>query len=81
VTIDERIAFLVQSTESLHATVQEMAARSVRQDERTDRLDERIAALTRVVEIDAENIRSLANIASAHETRLDDLEGGAPPAA
>ncbi|MGA8027890.1 MAG: hypothetical protein WB992_12160 [Bryobacteraceae bacterium] len=33
-----------------------------------------VADLTRVVEIDAENIRRLANIAAAHESRLDDLD-------
>jgi hypothetical protein len=37
----------------------------------------RIEALTRAVEIDAENIRALARIAEAHQHRLDNIDGGA----
>ncbi len=61
-TIDERILFLVQSTESLHATVHEMTGQ--------------IQLHTEQLKIDAENIRRLANIAAAHEARIDDTEGG-----
>ena len=68
-TIDERIAFLVQSTESLHATAEEMTTQI---QEHTKQLQEH----TKQLEIDAENIRRLANIAAAHEERLEDLEGG-----
>ena len=60
-TIDERLEFLVRSTESLHATCQELHAA--------------VAEHTRQLAIDAENIRRLANIAAAHEDRLDGLEG------
>ncbi len=60
-TLDERIVFLFRSTESLHATAQEL--RAIVQEH------------TRQLEIDAENIRRLANIAQAHEHRLTNLEG------
>ena len=59
--IDERLEFLMRSTESLHASVQELHAVA--------------SEHTRQLEIDAQNIRSLANIAAAHENRLDNLEG------
>ena len=60
-TIDERLQFLLQSTESLHASVQEL--HGIVQEH------------TKQLQVDAENIRRLANIASSHEQRLDDLEG------
>ncbi|MBV9007838.1 MAG: hypothetical protein JO354_01560 [Verrucomicrobia bacterium] len=58
-TIDERLQFLLQSTESLHSSLQDLT---------TDvaQLRISIADLTRVVEIDADNIRRRANIAAAH---------------
>jgi hypothetical protein len=59
--IDERLEFLMRSTESLYASVQELHAV--------------VSEHTRQLEIDAQNIRSLANIAAAHEGRLDNLEG------
>jgi len=37
-----------------------------------------IAELKRVVEIDAENIRALANIAGAHQSRIEALESDRP---
>lgn len=67
-TIDERLQFLSQSTESLHASVHELHAIV---EEHT----KQIQAHTKQLEIDAENIRRLANIAMAHEQRLDDLKG------
>jgi hypothetical protein len=57
--IDARLQFLLQSTESLHATVHEM----------TDQIQKH----TEQLKIDAENIRRLANIAGAHEDGLEDL--------
>lgn len=59
-TIDERIQFLLQSTESLHASLQELTAN--------------VQEHSRQLEIDAENIRTLARIAEIHERRLSDLE-------
>jgi ABC-type transporter Mla subunit MlaD len=90
VTIDERIAFLVQSTESLHANLSEVTGQMQEQtrqmqeqtrqmQEHTWQLQEHTRQLqehTRQLEIDAENIRRLANIAASHEQRLDDLENG-----
>lgn len=70
-TIDERLQFLLQSTESLHSNVQDLTATVVE-------LRRSVADLTRVVEIDAENIRGLANIAAAHQARLDDLDNRLP---
>lgn len=67
-TIDERLQFLFQSTESLHAPVHELHSVVAQQTRQ-------IEAHTRQLEIDAENIRRLANIAMAHEQRLDNLEG------
>jgi hypothetical protein len=58
--IDARLQFLLQSTESLHATVHEMTGQ--------------IQKHTAQLQIDAENIRRLANIAGAHEDRLEDLD-------
>ena len=60
-TIDERLQFLLQSTESLHATVQEQASN--------------INLLIQATRENTANINSLARIAEAHEHRLDDLEG------
>ncbi len=60
-SIEERLEFLIRSTESLHASAQELHAVA--------------AEHTRQLEIDAQNIRSLANIAAADEHGLDELEG------
>ena len=61
-TVDERLEFLLKSTESLHAQVHELYG--ITQEH------------TKQLQIDAENIRSLARIAESHERRLSDLEGG-----
>jgi hypothetical protein len=53
-TIDERLEFLFRSTESLHESVQKLSAV--------------VAEHTRQLEIDAQNIRALANIAAAHQS-------------
>ena len=66
-TLDERLEFLFRSTESLHASCQELHAAAAEHSRQ-------IVEHTRQLEIDAQNIRSLANIAAAHQTRLDDLE-------
>jgi LPS O-antigen subunit length determinant protein (WzzB/FepE family) len=70
-TLDERIQFLVQSSESLHATVHEMTGQL---QEQTKQLQEH----TKQLELDAQNIRSLANIAGAHQMRLDQIDGLTP---
>jgi uncharacterized protein Yka (UPF0111/DUF47 family) len=68
-TIDERLVFLLQSTESLHASVHELHG-VVQQHTK------QVEQHTKQLEIDAENIRRLANIAQPHEQRIDDLESG-----
>lgn len=73
-TLDERIAFLVQSTESLHATAQERTAQVQAQSSQLEQLTTQVKEHTKQLEIDAENIRRLANIAASHEQRIDDLE-------
>ena len=64
-TIDERIERLTERHEVL-AQSMELAAHE---------WNARFNKLLSLVEIDAENIRSLARTAEAHEQRLDDLEG------
>ena len=76
--IDERLQFLLQSTESLHANVQELTAGLHELRESVAELRGSVSELKRVVEIDAENIRRLATIPSAHEGRLDDLDNRVP---
>jgi chromosome segregation ATPase len=66
-TTEERLQFLLQSTESLHSTVQELTGAVAD-------LRGTVADLTRAVGMNSENIRLLANIAAAHQTRLDDLD-------
>lgn len=68
-TIDERLQFLLQSTESLHASTQELHATVARHDAQ-------IADLIKAAKQDGENIAALARIAQAHEQRLSDLEEG-----
>ncbi|MBV9759530.1 MAG: hypothetical protein JO340_03110 [Acidobacteriaceae bacterium] len=70
-TIDERLQFLLQSTESLHSTVQEVVGG-------LQTLRESVAELRKAVESNSENILRLANIAAAHEQRLDNLDDRLP---
>jgi chromosome segregation ATPase len=79
-TVDERLQFLLQSTESLHSSVHELTdkveALTGKVDALTDKMDAltgSVAALRGVVEIDADNIRRLANIAAAHDGGIEDL--------
>ncbi len=60
-TIDERLEFLLQSTESLHATVHELSGT--------------VHELSKSVQADGENIRALARIAEIHERPISDIEG------
>ncbi|MBV8896490.1 MAG: hypothetical protein JO051_08255 [Acidobacteriaceae bacterium] len=75
-TIDERIAFLVQSTESLHATAAALTSQTQELTTQTQELTAQVREHTKQLQIDAENIRRLATIAAAHEERLEGLEGG-----
>ena len=71
-TVDQRLEFLLQSTESLHATVQQMTGQ-------IQQVSVQIQEHTKQLQLDAANIRSLANIAAAHQTRIEDLENGKQP--
>lgn len=77
-TIDERLQFLLQSTESLHSNVQDLTASVADLRGSVAELRGSVADLTRVVEMNAENIRRLANIAAAHQERLDNLDSRLP---
>ncbi len=61
-TVDERLEFLLKSTESLHETVHELSGQ--------------VTEHTKQLQIDAQNIRSLARVAESHEQRLSNLEDG-----
>ncbi len=63
--------------ESVAKRQDEMTARQQYHDEALERMDARIRQLITAVEMDAANIRSLANVAAVHERRLSDLEGDA----
>jgi ABC-type transporter Mla subunit MlaD len=70
-TIDERIEFLLQSTESLHANMQELHGTVAALGSTVDKLHQAVAQ-------DAENIRALARVAELHHERLLRLEDGPP---
>jgi hypothetical protein len=65
-TIDERLQFLLQSTESLHASAQELHATVTRMSETVDTHTTQIADLIKAAQQDGENIAALARIAEAH---------------
>lgn len=73
-TIDERLQFLVQSTESLHASTRELHATVARMSETLDKHTVQIADLLKAAKQDGENIAALARITEAHEHRITDLE-------
>ena len=72
-TVDERLQFLLQSTESLHSSVHELTDKVEALTGKVDSLAGSVSALRGVVEIDADNIRRLANIAAAHDGGIEDL--------
>jgi hypothetical protein len=70
-SIDERLEFLLQSTESLHASLQELhaiAAENTRQMEKQARYTQR----------DRRQIRLLREVMAIHELRIRGLEKGSP---
>jgi acetolactate synthase regulatory subunit len=67
-TIDERHDALRESVELLLIDSRENT-------KQIDKLTNKIDKLTDLITIDAENIRALARIAEAHESRLSDIEG------
>jgi hypothetical protein len=66
-TIEEKFEKLTERHQALAETVELMAAEGQRQSER-------IGSVITAINQDAENIRRLANIAEAHERRLDRIE-------
>jgi hypothetical protein len=63
---DARLQFLLQSSESFHANLQELHTQIAERDKKVDaRFDKLLAAA-----------ESLLAIARRHEDRLDKLEGG-----
>ena len=81
-TIDERLQFLIHSTESLHANIQDLvaaqtaalaaqaaaqAARDAAQEERNRLLDAQMLKLTNVM-------AAIASTVLEHEERLNELE-------
>jgi hypothetical protein len=67
-TVDERLEFLLKSTESLHTTLHESIKRNDREHERLERIfSERFERLLGVVEVIAEATRN-------HEGRISGLE-------
>ena len=73
-TVDERLEFLLKSTESLHASMHEM--HSSLTEVRISVQDLRSVAEenTRQMTIQAESIRQLALIAASHGDRIGSLE-------
>ena len=87
-TVDERLEFLLQSTESLHATALEHSAQiekhsaqmekqSAQMEKQSAQMEKQSVQIERQLEmlaIDASNIRRLADIATAHDERVESLE-------
>ena len=71
-TIDER-------HDALRESVELLLIESREHSNQIDKVTKQIDKLTGLIAIDAENIRALARIAEAHESRLTDLEDGARP--
>jgi len=67
--IDARLQFLLQSTESLHATTQEHSAQIAENATQ-------IAALSKTVSDLVTATGALLRISHAHKERLDKLDGG-----
>jgi hypothetical protein len=67
-TIEERVEFLMQSTESHDRQLGELTAK-------LDQISDAVAALVKVTNDDATAIRTLARIAAAHESRISAIDG------
>jgi prefoldin subunit 5 len=73
-TIDERIEFLMQSTESHDRQLGEVTEKLDRLTAKVDQISDAVAALVKVTNEDATAIRTLARIAEAHESRIASIE-------
>jgi hypothetical protein len=76
-TIDERLEALTMNLEwqAREGEAQRLRIEAMALEGEAQR--KRIDTLVQLVATDAENIRSLARIAEAHEHRLDRIDGGA----
>ncbi len=79
-TIDERLEFLLQSTESLHSSVHEVSAsvhelRASVHEVSSDvhEVSRTVQKMVAALEVDGANIQALARIAEAHERRISNL--------
>jgi hypothetical protein len=70
---DARLQFLLQSSESLHANLQELHARNTEQDEKIREVEVLLNARTERL---LTGIESLLIIVRSHQDRLDKLDGG-----
>jgi len=77
-SIDERLAFLLTSTESLHASTQELHAIAIKHSEQLEQDGKHILAIAEHVKSVSDAVQGLTKIAEAHEDRISDLEGGEP---
>lgn len=75
-TIDERLERLAERHEALAQTVELIAIAQQRNDEQIRELGLAVRKLTSVIEMDAQIVRSRADVAANHERRLTHLEGG-----
>jgi hypothetical protein len=74
-SFDDRIDKLRERREALAQSVGMLLAGSEEQRKRTEEQGKNIDKMLRLVEIDADNIRSLARIAEAHDHRISGLGG------
>ena len=65
---DRRLNALLEIAESQSASIDKV-------NEKLDAIATRLDPITAAIAMDAENIRSLANIAASHERRISHLEG------
>jgi peptidoglycan hydrolase CwlO-like protein len=73
-TIDQRIEFLMQSSESHDRQIGELTENIGKLAEKIDKQSENIDKLVAVTNDDAIAIRTLARIADAHEGRIARME-------
>ncbi len=77
-TVDERLQFLLQSTESLHSTVQEISGQISEHGRLVAENARQIAEHSKQLAQDGEHIRALVRIAELHHQRLERLETDRP---
>jgi hypothetical protein len=70
---DARLQFLLQSSESLHASLQELRALNTEQTERINEIEARFNARAEILLSASE---TLLAILQAHQKRLDKIDGG-----